>query len=930
MVRTWSRVVSVVIGVLLVFPAAIASAQVVGTIVGSVYDQTGQPLSGVKISATSPTQIGGAKVTYTDKDGEFRVAALQPGVFTVTASAPKMTTFEQRGVNVGVSAPAQVTIVLEVQTEVEQIKIVEKAPVVNTRNATVKETFDEDFLDKLPLNSRDSYEGILENNTPGVAYGDTGRSRGGDSKANVFMMDGFRINSHNVQGVGNQLATLKTVAAMEVQTAGYGAEYATAPGAVMNLVTKSGSNRYEFDFSGYHENNKLQLKERDENPNTSFSTKLNINFSGPIIRDRLWFFSTVELGQRLAYRDSDPLGLRPQLPPNSQIDLRGTVKLTWQVTPRNKLQTIQKVDYNDRKHTQGDYGAAVEADLLTKDQNSLHTLRWESLVTDNLLFRPGVAYNRFQRHWVPESCRISWDDCLDIQPYVQEGQPFSYFNYNNYTEARQLSGQSYEALADVDWFVKSKVLGDHDVRLTGRYFRETFEELRYTPSGSIIYWRGTVPDRRVWWYSNDPRVDAQPRIGWNIQSAQSIQAEVALQDSFRPTRYTTFTPGVAFVNAGALDRNGNRVLDFTNILPSISAAWDATHDGRTSLRGSFSQRTQLSNADMGRFALGSRVNQTCRWNATSGDFTDCGTYGGDTAANKSFGSPCGPDGLDENGVSCRRKVKAPQVREYTLGAEREIVQGVALGADFIYRHYYNLLEAQETNRVWNESGTALDAVAPFKDGRNTTYTNLDNVPGAKREYRGVTLNVRKREGAFRAQFAYTLAWLKGNVLDSNVGFQPGSAFGENPGRDAMLYGYLPDDARHSIRSSFAYQWNAWFSSGLTWSYTSGRPYSRKFRNDVDGGFNDYRSRVGEDPGANINDPGDDRAIRRPDITEVNVQLRTNLKPLTGWDSELYLDVLNVLAQRTPTRFRENDGPTWGTWDQRTNPFRVRLGFAFKY
>src|SRR5687767_12543883 len=89
-----------------------ALAQVVGAIVGTVFDQDGPPLRGVRISARSDTQIGGEKLTYSSEEGSFRLPGLQPGVFEVRASAPKLTTVLQRDVRVGVNAPAEVTLVM--------------------------------------------------------------------------------------------------------------------------------------------------------------------------------------------------------------------------------------------------------------------------------------------------------------------------------------------------------------------------------------------------------------------------------------------------------------------------------------------------------------------------------------------------------------------------------------------------------------------------------------------------------------------------------------------------------------------------------------------------------------------------------------------------------------------------------------------------
>src|SRR5829696_2780462 len=81
--------VSVAIGV---FSGELAFAQSGqnGSIVGSVYDQSGTPIKGIKVVAKSDTQIGGPKTAYTNDEGTFRFVALQPGSFEVRASGPKL------------------------------------------------------------------------------------------------------------------------------------------------------------------------------------------------------------------------------------------------------------------------------------------------------------------------------------------------------------------------------------------------------------------------------------------------------------------------------------------------------------------------------------------------------------------------------------------------------------------------------------------------------------------------------------------------------------------------------------------------------------------------------------------------------------------------------------------------------------------------
>src|SRR3954471_20417905 len=110
-----------------------------GSVVGSVVDQAGTPIKGVKISVRSDTQIGGTRTVYTNDDGNFRLPALQPGIFELRALAPKLKGMVVKDIHVGISAPSEVNLVLEVETAVEEVKVIEKAPIINTSSAAVKE-----------------------------------------------------------------------------------------------------------------------------------------------------------------------------------------------------------------------------------------------------------------------------------------------------------------------------------------------------------------------------------------------------------------------------------------------------------------------------------------------------------------------------------------------------------------------------------------------------------------------------------------------------------------------------------------------------------------------------------------------------------------------------------------------------------------------
>jgi hypothetical protein len=247
----------------------------------------------------------------------------------------------------------------------------------------------------------------------------------------------------------------------------------------------------------------------------------------------------------------------------------------------------------------------------------------------------------------------------------------------------------------------------------------------------------------------------------------------------------------------------------------------------------------------------------------------------------------------------------------------------------VFRRFTRQYEQVETNRIWNHAGTALEPLGGYRNGRAETVFDLETPEGARRDYTALTLAASKREGGLQLNAAYTWSALRGNVLDSTFN-QP---YGDIAPRDAFLYGYLPDDARHAVRATAAFKVTRWLTSGAIYSFHSGRPYQRRFRNSVTGGYDDYRARLGVDPGGNINDPADDRPLRLPSQQLLNLQARINWRPLLGGrlgdaDLETYVDVLNVLASRTTVAVQENDARQgdWGTPVELMPPFRLRLGF----
>lgn len=431
------------------------------------------------------------------------------------------------------------------------------------------------------------------------------------------------------------------------------------------------------------------------------------------------------------------------------------------------------------------------------------------------------------------------------------------------------------------------------------------------------------PLQQTTYFSNDPRFEPA-RFGWFIGSDTLTKHTLTLTDTWRPTRYVTVTPSISHVWAKAENSVGSTVINTQTWAPGLAGVWDATHDGRTALRASGSSYVDVDVGAIARHTIGGMTQYRCGYNAATGAFDVNCVYSGGKSLN-TIGSPCGPAGVDEQGRPCGQELKVPRTWEVTAGVEREIVAGVSASLDFVHRTFTNQYEQNETNRIWNRAGTGLETLGGYRNGRAETTFDLSTPDEATRRYEGVTVGLNKREGRLKANASYTWSELYGRVHGNQS-----NAWGDIPGRNVFMTGYLPDDHRHEIKLSLAYQATPWLMFGSRTTFMSGFPFDRLYRNDVTTNYENYNARRGFDPGIDRNDPADDRELRLPDQMDVNIQARVNLLPLIGQRLDFYVDVLNALAIRTVTNLGTNDGQDFGlprTW---MDPFRVRLGVNYKF
>ncbi|MGB8060565.1 MAG: carboxypeptidase regulatory-like domain-containing protein [Candidatus Sulfotelmatobacter sp.] len=297
-----------------------ASAQTFrGTILGTVTDPSGAVIAGANVTAKN-TGTGLVRSTTTSGDGSYSLPELPIGSYDVTVSQAGFQTFVAKGVTVDVATERRVDAALKAGQVSTQVEVAgDLLPQVETTSNDLGGTLTADTIESLPVNGRD-YQKLIYLN-PGVAgspdqisdspgsYG-TFSMNGSRGRSNNFLLDGTDMNDGyrndpaiNEAGVFGDPATilpLDAVAELKV-ISNYEAEYGRNSGAVIDIVTKSGTNQWHGGLLEYFRTGKLGARNYFNfapDPKSPFNNnQFGGSFGGPIVKDKTFFYADYE-GQR--------------------------------------------------------------------------------------------------------------------------------------------------------------------------------------------------------------------------------------------------------------------------------------------------------------------------------------------------------------------------------------------------------------------------------------------------------------------------------------------------------------------------------------------------------------------------------------------------------------------------------------------------------
>jgi hypothetical protein len=308
-------------------------SQVVGgSIHGTVRDESGAGLAGVKVTVSN-TETGGERPLITDAEGRYGIASIAIGKYTVSATKDGFQAELRTGVNLVVGQAAQLDLVLKVGEVREVVTVEEKPDPVSVTTQDTSGLVNERQVKELPLNGR-SYDQLMTLNPSTVNY--TSQRSGGVGTSNSAVGNMFAVSGHRPQenlfllngveytgaseinntpgGTSGQLLGVEAVREFNVVTDSYGAEYGKRPGAQVSIVTASGGNQIHGSVYEFLRNSALDARNFfDIGSIPQFQRNVfGGSLGGPIKKNKLFVFGNYE-----GYRQHLGLSAVTSVPDNS-------------------------------------------------------------------------------------------------------------------------------------------------------------------------------------------------------------------------------------------------------------------------------------------------------------------------------------------------------------------------------------------------------------------------------------------------------------------------------------------------------------------------------------------------------------------------------------------------------------------------------------
>ncbi len=910
---------------------ALAIGETTGRLTGFVFDPTGAGLGEVPMTLTSSALLGPQTRTSGD-DGRYEFANLPPGAdYVLEVNVPGFASVRQSKIEVTLGRTTTVDVKLNVLTETTAAtyEIVEKVnPIMSTDSAQATTVVNFEKAAQTPIFHQVER---MASQVAGVGPGTRPSTRGGLSRYGKFFVDGMDTTDVTDGSITAPM-NFDVVDQFEIITGGFDAQY-NSLGAVTNAVTKSGGNQFKYDVLftagpsfGVAKNavpgnqpsyNSVYVDNPVKLPEAFFYSPVVI-LSGPIIKDKLWF--SVSGQANFNKRETIISATQSAAQENRSTDTQTTLaraKLTWQPTSKDRLSLAFNFDRNAIDRIIGNGSVTLDAESKIDRGGYFLIGNYDHQFTDNLLFQLqyGVTQKRVYQGPQNDTGLISHTDSLNRVTQFAAGSIGGDTVGNFLTESKGRLQFDPTLLWN---------LGKHQLKFgvqlsyqTGTQITGVTTAQRYTDRGGVC----DVDNPATFGFCSQFNTfynDKKELKPLNT-SASVFSTGLFAQDRWNINKYLTVIPGFR-LDVGALTGNGAPVATLVGVGPRLGATWDIQGNRKTIISGHYGRSN-----DVGTILVAQHGNPALtqvQAQFANGTFPNC-QIDVATPGCRQFGGARSTD----------KGQAPPSVDEVTLGVKREVTEQAAVGMDLTYRRYSNMWVDQETNIIYDITGTRI---AGYENGTAQSVLKAKTTGQAYREYKGVDFWVQGTPGNWDLLASYTLSLTNGTVDDYY------SSILLNPRYTNFFEGPSSDDRRHAFKGSLSYRTPFGLDIGLRFQYLSGTPMwasypnpnptesARVIRSPRGTGFADSNLTP------NLNDPSSWTELRNPSQMIVDLQLRYNVGQLFNLkNTRVELIGLLVNALNSTEAFALSDTYTagaanrFGTATGRQAPLQAQLVFRVR-
>jgi Carboxypeptidase regulatory-like domain len=762
------RTASVVLAALFLMPAALG-AQQTGTLSGLVRDAQGGVLPGVTVAVSGAALIS-PRSAVTGELGTYQITGLPPGSYVVTYELSGFTTLKREDIRVLVAQTTRLDVELSVGNLQETVTVSGDSPVVDVSSNTTQTNISKELYEAIPT-GRNPW--VMAGLVPGVVTGrlDVGGTEGmqqynleafgsADSQKS-FSIDGLKTNwGGGAGGSTMQYYGFEMYEEYNMQTASGTAE-SDVSGVYMNMVTKSGGNRFSSDHNFYFMNDKLQGGNIDDALRTRLGlgagqqtgaagNPIDISYDwsstlgGPIKRDKAWFFGAL----RRWRLDQFQIGARnadgsQAIDDNLIENYMG--KATWQAAPATKLSFMFNRNLKYRFHRRDSpFLFSEDKASVLQDQPAQNYVGQINQVFGRVM----VFDARFGRMWGVFPTRYQSDvtpNDIAIRDIVRNTQS------NAATEQSLNPNHRYQGNATLGYFAQNLGAGSHDFKVGTQLSWEKmqYDRIRngdlFLETNDGVALRAQIANTPV---HSDHRLQTWAAFAedrWLIGRA-TINYGVRF-DGVKAFLPAQSSPAGTFVGARSFPET--QLYDFNlNVAPRVGISLDLFGKGRTALKAYYGRfYNQFGSEIAEAINPNARINVQVPWNDTNQNLRlDPGEL--DLSRFTGF-----------SGVFPRMDAGAtrPYSDEMNVGIDHQLLPDFAVSVSYHRRQHRDALAIVDFARPSSAYTAVTRTYTDPQSGPQTiTVYNLDpalvtrrdrvvtNVDVLKSNYNGVQFSFNKR------------------------------------------------------------------------------------------------------------------------------------------------------------------------------------------